>query len=368
MRHLSKQDLHDILLGAAILGTGGGGSLEHGIKIIDKALEDGCVFTLASAEEIPEDALVGTPYGCGSVGILSTDMQKIYNALDKIDTTPEVAAVKTIEKYLNKSLYGLIATELGGANTAVALEAGARLGKPIIDADPAGRSVPCLQHSTYYLENIPIYPMAIANEFGDTMLIVKAANDERAEALTRAAAVASFNHVGVVDHIGEWKKIKNALLLNTITLCLKVGQTAREAQNNNRNYAYDVSQMFGGKVIFEGIVTSCEWEDRNGFTYSDLVIKGINAYNQDELKIWIQNENIISFKNGEYFVTVPDSINIVVNQTNMPLLNPNAKIGMEVTVFALKAFDKWRTKKGIEILGPGFFGHSIEYRKLEELL
>lgn len=368
MKKLTRQDLHDILLGAAIVGTGGGGSLEYGIEIIDKALDDGCEFTLADLDEIPDDALVGTPYGCGSIGALSEEQQREYDSLDKIDTTPEVAAVKAIEDYFGKDLYGVIATELGGANTAVALEAGARLNKPIIDADPAGRSVPCLQHSTYYLKDVPIYPMSIANEFGDSMVLTKTASDERAEALTRAAAVASFNHVGVVDHPGEWKTMKNALLKNTITMCLEIGQVARKAQEEGRNYAYDVAEQFNGRIIFEGIVKSSTWEDREGFTYSDLVVEGRNDYEGDEFKLWIQNENIISWKNGDYYVTVPDSINIVRDKENMPLLNPDAEEGMEVTIFALTAFDEWRTEKGLEILGPKFFGHDIQYKKLEDIV
>jgi hypothetical protein len=368
MKKLNKQDLHDILLGAAIVGTGGGGSLEYGIKIIDKALDDGCEFTLAAMDEIPDDALVGTPYGCGSIGALSEEKQREYDVLEKLECTPEVAAIKTIEEYFGKELYGVIATELGGANTAVALEAGARLNKPVIDADPAGRSVPCLQHSTYYLHDVPIYPMSVANEFGDAMVITKTASDERAEALTRAAAVASFNHVGVVDHPGLWKDLKHTLLKNTITMCLEIGQVARKAQEENRIYAYDVADKFNGKIIFEGIVKSSDWEDRDGFTFSNLVVDGVNNYKGDEFKLWIQNENIISWKNGEYYVTVPDSINIVRNKENMPLLNPHAKPGMEVTIFALTAFDVWRTEKGLEILGPKFFGHDIEYKKLEDLI
>ncbi|MCE1255034.1 MAG: DUF917 domain-containing protein, partial [Anaerolineae bacterium] len=47
MKVLSKQDLYDILYGATILGTGGGGSLENGLKLIDKALAMGKEFRLA---------------------------------------------------------------------------------------------------------------------------------------------------------------------------------------------------------------------------------------------------------------------------------------------------------------------------------
>lgn len=41
MRTLNRDDLLNILYGAAILGTGGGGSLTDGIALIDEALARG---------------------------------------------------------------------------------------------------------------------------------------------------------------------------------------------------------------------------------------------------------------------------------------------------------------------------------------
>lgn len=368
MKKLNRQDLHDILLGAAIVGTGGGGSLTEGIKLVDKALEEGHEFLLAEIDEIPDDALIGTPYGCGSIGPLSEEQQKALERLPKLDLTPEVEAVKGLEKYLGKSFYGVVATELGGGNTAAALNVAARINKPLIDADPAGRSVPCLQHSTYYLKDLPITPMCIADRFGDTMILAQAASDERAEALARAAAVASFNHVGVVDHPAEWGVLKDALLKNTITMCLEIGRTARECREMDKNFAYDIAEKFGGYVVFEGTVTKTQWEDTDGFTFGNTFIKGEGKYQGSEMRIWFQNENIISWINGEIFATVPDSINIVNVDENMPLLNPYAKVGMKVTVFVLKSFEEWRSPKGLEVFGPKFFGYDIPYRKIEDIM
>lgn len=366
MKELNRQNLHDILLGAAILGTGGGGSLNEGIKLIDKAFDEGFKFNLANLDEIPDDVLVGTPYGCGSISPLTPAQIEEYSKLPKIDTTAEVAAVKVMEKFYGESFYGLVATELGGMNTAVALEASSRLNKPLIDADPAGRSVPCLQHSTYYLNDIPIFPLSIANSFGDEMIITKSISDERAEALTRAAAVASFNHVGVVDHPNRWSALKDTLLNNTISLCLSIGQTARESQRKNENFAYSIVDKFNGYILFKGVIEKANWEDKDGFTFGNYYIKGLEHYEGKEMRIKFQNENIISWINNEIYITVPDSINIVDDEKNMPLLNPYGKEGMKVTVFGLKAFDEWRSEKGLDVFGPKFFKYDIEYKEIEK--
>ncbi len=368
MRKLEKQALHDLLLGAAIVGTGGGGSLEKGWALVDKALAEGCEFLLADIVDIPDEGMVGTPYGCGSIGPLSETAKKELARLAKIDTTPEVAAVKTIEAYLGEELCGVMATELGGGNTAVALEAGARLGKPIVDADPAGRSVPCLQHSTFYLKGLPIYPMAVANAIGDAFVINKVLSDERAERLTRAAAVASYNHVGVVDHVARWGTLKAHVLKNTLSMCLEVGEVARKAREEGRNFAEDVAERLDGAVIFKGVIREMVWEDRDGFTFGEMIIEGHTAFEGETLKIWFQNENLISWKNDALFITAPDALNIVDDTENMPLLNPYGKVGMPVTVFAVKAFPEWRTAEALKVFGPKFFGYDVPYREMEALI
>lgn len=46
MRKLNHQELIDILVGATIFGTGGGGSLENGIRKVEYALDMGKEFNL----------------------------------------------------------------------------------------------------------------------------------------------------------------------------------------------------------------------------------------------------------------------------------------------------------------------------------
>lgn len=368
MKILTKQDVHDILLGAALLGTGGGGSLEVGIELVDKAFAEGCKFRLADLDDLNGDDLIGTPYSCGSISPLSKEQQIEFDKLPKIKETGEVNAIRNMEKYFGKKLKGVVATELGGFNTALALDAGARLNIPTIDADSAGRSVPCLQHTTYYLKDIPIHPMGLANKFGDTMIITNAISDERAEILTRAVAVASFNEVSVVDHIGYWSDIGKALIPHTISLCLKYGQIARQSQKENKNLATTLAKEFNGYFLFKGIVSAVTWEDKDGFTYGDLHVDGRDNFSGETFKLWIQNENIISWKNDKIYVTVPDSINIIDDTKNMPMLNPDAKVGDLISIFALKSFDQWRTEKGMEVFGPKFFGYDIEYRPIEDIM
>lgn len=368
MRKLAEQDLYDILLGSTIISTGGGGDYHKGYELLKNTLSEGYSFEMAYDSEILRDELVGTPYGCGSISPFTEKQQAEYDKMEKIEVTPESAAMKVLEKYFDKEFYGVIATELGGYNTAVALDVAARLGKPIIDADPAGRAVPCLQHTTYYLKNIPIGPMGLANQFGDELVIAKVLNDERAEAITRAIAVASFNLVGVVDHPGKWEDIRKGIHLGTLSWCLEIGKAAREEKLKGNIYTDRIIRDFDGYKLFEGEITSNPWEDKDGFTLGEMTIKGTGDYENDILKIWYQNENIVSWYNDEPFVLSPDLINLVDCNKNMPIQNPSAEIGTPVHVFGLKCRPEWRSELGIEILGPKFFGFDFDYKAIEEVV
>lgn len=113
-----------------------------------------------------DDEYVVTPYGCGAP---SAKPDPRLAHLKHSETAPAVLAVQALEESLGKKMYAIGSTELGGENTAEALHVALLMDLPLIDADPAGRSVPELQHSTYYVKNVPIFPMGVATKFGEKL-------------------------------------------------------------------------------------------------------------------------------------------------------------------------------------------------------
>jgi hypothetical protein len=368
MRHLNKQDLHDILVGCTILGTGGGGSLEKGIELIDKDLEKGFKFTLVSLEEVPDDALIASPYQAGSISPLSKKDLEKYAHLKVVDEMPSLTAFKALEEFLGRTFFATITTELGGHNTAVGMSVAAKLGIPIIDGDPAGRSVPELQHSTFYINDVPITPLAVANKFGDVAVIKNTADDFRAEAVVRAIAVVSQNSVGVADHPVEGRKLKKAVIPGAITYAGRIGKALREAKEKGENPAESVARAGDGYVLFKGKIRDFDWADSDGFTVGNTFIDGEGEFYGNEYKIWYKNENIISWKNGVIHVTVPDLICILESKSGRPITNPNFEKGMEVTVVGLPAPKEWRTPKGLQTFGPRHFGYNVEYIPIENII
>lgn len=86
------------------------------------------------------------------------------------------------------------------------------------------------------------------------------------------------------------------------------------------------------------------------------------------MKIWFKNENHISWKDGKPFVTSPDMLIVVDGKTGEPYTNTKIAEGQDVAVICLKAVERFRSPRGIDILGPGHFGFKINYTPVERIL
>lgn len=362
MKKLERQDLVDILYGCTILGTGGGGSFEKGLEKVDEALKLGKEFILVDFDELDDEDLIATPYSCGAISPETEEERKKYEGLPLYPGAPHVLALKEMEKHLGKEVKAVISTELGGGNTAVAFYSGAMSGKYIVDGDPAGRSVPELQHSIYFLNDIPIEPISVVNEFGESAIITRVVDDYRAESLVRSLAIVSKNSIAVVDHVETSKRLKNSVIRGAISHAWEIGKAFRIAKEQEYDVVDAVIKAGKGGLLFKGKVKSNEWGTVEGFTIGDVAIEGIEDYKGDEYKIWYKNENIIAWKNAEYHVTVPDLICIMNIEKNEPVINPYFEEGMKVAVFALPAPKEWTTERGLDTFGPRSFNFNVDWK------
>lgn len=356
MRILSGQELEDLIRGCAILGTGGGGSPERGLATIRADLGQGREFKLVSLEEISDEAWVASPYMCGSV---SPDQGERSEELECL------TAFEALEEFLGVRFHAAVATEIGGGNTAVAMAVAARRGIPIVDADPAGRSVPELQHTSFYIREVPIAPLAVASAKGDVAILKQVTNDFRAEAIVRAIATTSNNHVGVADHPLEGRTLKTSLIPGTLSKALAIGEAVRAARFTGRDPVEAAISMGNGYLLFKGRVTQASWRIEAGFTIGELALQAEHLGHR--YRIWYKNEHIISWLDEQPDVTVPDLICVLDSKTGEAITNPNCNEGMEVAVIGFPAPAIWRSPRGLELFGPKQFGYKIPYRPIEDL-
>lgn len=357
MRNLKEAELEDILVGCAILGTGGGGSLTEGVKLIKGLIEKGKGFKLAKLEELDPEALIALPYYCGS---LSPEGEEELSEME-----PLRRAFETLEEYLNEEFKGVIAPELGGSATAGALAVAAEKDLPLLDADAAGRAVPEIQHSPFYIKGVPIAPMTVASPMGDLMIVKQVQDDQRAEEIIRSIAVVSGNMVAVCDHPTRVKVLREAAISGTISQAEKIGAARREALERGEDLPAAVARAGQGFLRFQGIVEKHTWKVEAGFTVGEIELKGIEGDKGERYRIRYKNENIISWRDDKVDVTVPDLISVLEKASGMPITNPNCSEGKKVVVIGFPAPEQWRTDEGIAIFGPKYFGYEEEFVPIE---
>ena len=103
MRKLTKQEIIDIIYGCTVLGTGGGGSLEGGLSIMEEDFKAGREFILSSLEEVPDEEMVACPYVCGSISPMTEAEEQEYAGLPEMDVTEAVRSFQILEEYFGKN-------------------------------------------------------------------------------------------------------------------------------------------------------------------------------------------------------------------------------------------------------------------------
>ena len=78
-------------------------------------------------------------------------------------------------------------------------------------------------------------------------------------------------------------------------------------------------------------------------------------------------ENHIAWKDNKVVATSPDLISVIDDESGEPIINPKIKPGGKVAVLVTKAKPIFRSKKGIEVLGPRHFGYDFDYIPIEDL-
>ncbi|MEH7123021.1 DUF917 domain-containing protein [Bacillus sp. JJ1503] len=365
MRTLTQQEAEDILYGACIYGTGGGGDLKEGLRIISEIYSNGKQVRMVSLEDVEKDWLIASPYYVGSVASPKKEVVEKLENLLKSKENVSVLAAKSLQKALGKKLDAVIPTELG-ANIAWAMETAASLNIPLVDADPAGRAVPDIAHTTFNIFDIPIAPFALANKYGDVLIVQSVANHDRAEDIARNFAISSGNIAGMCDHPILGERLMSTVIRDTLTNSERVGKARRLANEQGLSPINPICEAGQGRILIKGTVTSSNWKDVIGFIEGNITISSLDG--KDYLSLWFRNEHMVA-RNGDGIVSIiPELITVVDLNDGHPILNPNCKEGMEVAVITYPAPQAWETEKGLAIFGPEYIGENRElYSQLKSL-
>lgn len=368
IRELSEQELIDMMVGSSIQATRGNNS-EKMIERIISAREAGKKFTIISVDEIPDDWMAVVTCGVGGGLPWEYVEERIKSQNINRIGSPQLEAVKALSRYLDKDFKALIRSEPAGA-TLTAMLTATELGIPIVDACLSGRARPEVQQQIPFVVGIPATPAAMVTLWGDTLILECSVDDYRLEDLARGVAVASGGAVWLAMNAMSGRDIKRGVIPGNLTQAMLFGRTIREAREKRTDPVEALVEVSNGYKLFHGVVVESEYRSDRGFHWADVKLKGIREYQGHVYKIFIKNENIISWLDDKPDVMSPDLICNLNPQTGDAVNTWGRKgypIGQEVVMVGIPANPLWRKHRGIEVLGPRHFGFDFDYVPIEML-
>jgi len=355
MRELSERALKDIVDGAAFLGTGGGGSIESGKKLVEEQLDDVEVVTV---DEVEDDSDVVVVAGMGAPEAL----------LEKGWGSESINAFEALEEVTNIDFDYVIPVEIGAFNSLTPMTVTMEKGVPTIDADGAGRAIPELQQTMYSIHGISVSPTALADN-EDFWGVLNTSDPFKMEDLARAITSELGDQAGIALHVMKGKEMKEVVIEDTLLLSENVGKAIRESKEAQKDPVQAVIEEVDGYELFQGEVTEKTTETKKGFDFGKVTIEGTENYEGDTFVMDYKNENMIGKLNGEIVCMVPDRMCWITTEGD-PLTNVDVKEGLEVAVIGIKAPDIWRTEKGFEAFKRVLeaLDYEGEYQPIEKLI
>ncbi len=356
MRLLDRQQIEDIAIGSAVLGTGGGGDPYLGKLAALQAIKQHGPLPLVSVDELPDDTLVALPFAIGSP----------VPYLERITMTDEIVrAYHAMSRYFGRPIGAVMPAEIGGVNSVIPLAVGRALGLPVIDGDCMGRAFPELQLVTLTLYGHQAAPLAVADEHGN-VAIIDSIDNTWAERLARPVAVEMGAIAGGVGYPVTVRDLKEAAILGSVTYAETVGRAIREARQQHDDPIEAVLRATRGFRLFAGRIVDVQRRTQRGWALGETRIAGLDAFAGRAMVVRFQNEHLVAIEHDEVVASVPDLIAILDTERGEPITTENLRYGFRVTIIGIPCDPKWRTPEGLALGGPRHFGYDIDYVPVEE--
>ncbi len=357
MRLINEETIEKIAVGAAVLGTGGGGDPYIGKLMAKEAIRKYGPVRLLSVDELKDDQLVVPVSGMGAPTV----------TIEKIPSENEVTApLEALEKVLGRKVDVVMPIEVGGINSLFPIIAAAKKGLPILDADAMGRAFPEAQMVTFHLDGFKPSPVTMADDKGNTVVIYPK-DGVWSERLARVLTIEMGGSSSVCDYSLVGSDIKTSVIPHTLTLAEKIGEYLLDHKGKEQTGIQKMIEELKGYRLFEGKITDIDRRLSGGFTRGSASFEGIRDDHGRMFTVFFQNEHLVAKEGDRLLCSTPDLIAVLDAETGLPITTERMKYGARVLVVAFPCHEKWRTRKGIETAGPRYFGYDFDYKSVDEL-
>jgi uncharacterized protein len=356
VREIGLRELEDLAIGAAVLGTGGGGDPYVGKLWAQERIRARGAVRLLDPQDLADDAFV---IAAAMMGAPSVIIEKIPNGAEL------AAAFRAVEAACGRKADAVTCIEAGGINSTIPFALAADLGLPVLDGDGMGRAFPEVQMVSFAAHGLDATPMAIADEHGNVTLL-RSVSAEWAERLGRALVVAEGGASVVAQYPMVGSDFKRTAIRGTITLALEIGAELRAAGRQAQAALESLTHRLGGAVLFHGKVVDLSRQTLGGFTRGAVVMEGLESEAGRRCEVVFQNENLVATADGQILASVPDLITVLEEESAHPVTTERLRFGMRVFVLGLPCAALWREELGLAKAGPRCFGLDFDYVPFEK--
>jgi uncharacterized protein len=357
LRLVGEPELEDIAVGAAILGTGGGGDPYIGKLLAQEAVRRHGPVEVVSVDELADDDFVVPSAMMGAPTVM---VEKLPRG------TEAIKAFKALGDYMGREPTHTTSIEAGGLNSTTPFVTAAQLGIPLVDADGMGRAFPEIQMIIATMHGISATPMTLADEKGNSA-VIDTIDNSWTERLARTLTVdfGATSMIALYPMTGRQLK-SGAFVPGTIGLAQELGRLVRETRAAHGDPVGAVVERLGARRLFAGKIVDIARRTEAGWAKAEARIDGTGDDAGSTLVLQTQNEHLVAIRDGEVVCSVPDLIIVVDAESGLPITTEELRYGFRVVVIGAPCIPDWRTEEGLKIVGPRYFGYDIDFVPVEE--
>lgn len=356
---LNEQDLDYIALGAAVLGTGGGGNSYLGKLRAREQLRAGRTIAVMSPDALNDDDAIICVAGIGAPTV----------GFEKIEEGQEcLRAFRAVEKESEIRARALMTDEIGGSNCFEPMIVAALTGLPVVDADGMGRAFPEMQMSTLAIAGCPVAPFALSDDKGNVVVFHNVISFNWLEKLARATTTAMGCSAGFALAPITGLEVKHHGVHHTISQAWRLGKQISDARANKEDPIRALLAENNGRLLFKGKISDVSRTTSGGFARGRVELDGLDCQAGLGMEIDFQNENLIARVNGKTVATVPDLICVLDSESGQPIATEEIRFGLRVSVIVLPASPLLCTPQALEVVGPRAFGYDMDYKPAADFI
>lgn len=337
-RKIRCVDLPSLCLGAAVLGSGGGGDTAILSSFVTEILNHaGSVDLISVADLMPDDlvipvAYVGSPAASLALGPTKALFVKPIEAIQAANPGRRLI---------------IMPAEIGGCNALTPLIAASCLGLPVLDADLIGRAFPYVSMCKPAV-NFPVKQQSfyMANRDGELMQ-ASVENALAVESKARAFTVESRGSASIATYLFNGCDYAAMVIEGSITRAFGIGD-ALLSQNE--------ASVAGGVIKASGVVTALQRVNEGGFLIGSFSLKTKDAF----IRVAFQNEYLCASMGGEPIVQTPDIITLFDAHTHAPIASESLCVNQALDLVVFPAPPFWRGPAALCKVSLNQFGHLFD--------